>query len=193
MAVEWRLPDATSVVSGPTAPVATPAELAAYVGAPAIAEPQSALLAEMVQAAEERVVGLTGLTGRFFRQATLRAAFDASVYDGRLFRLPGGVVVLGSLVVRMLGADGQPAGTAPVVGAVRLCAGRQMVALSFTPGAGLVMEAVYRVGGQDVPAAVKQAVLRVGAWMYAERTPSMKAMSLDWKALAALVQPWRRL
>ena len=188
----FRLPDSVAVVHAPTDPVATPQELAAYLGDAGLATAQEALLTDMVAAAEERVVGVTGITGRCFRPTTLRAVFDAGAPDDRPFRIVGGAPN-DEPVLRMVGSDGQPDGTAPSLEWMRLLEGRWVFKPAFESGPGLRMEASYTVGDGTVPAVVKQAVLKVGAWMYRDRDPTKRAMPLDWDDLGSLLRPWKKV
>lgn len=193
MAGVAKYPDSLETTVAPADPIATPAELATYLGAPGIASDAAtaALLADMIEAASVRVVGQNGMVGRWFRAVQLKATYDAgSTYDR--FMVPGGNVTEGPQV-RLVEQDGTTSSDDLTVSEHRLVNGRWTFAADYASGPGRRVEATYSVGGVPVPAPVKQAVLRVAGWLYRSRDPADRAEALDWDGLRDLVAPWRGL
>ena len=186
------LPTSTSgvLVEG-AEPIATLAEAAAFVGSPGADtdEVQAGVLTDMLESASRTVEGEDGLTGQWFRRATVTATYAAWRFGAADYMQPGGVAT-GAATAALVPRQALPPavqGSKPVdYGNVALTHSLVNVP-TFTPpdGAPTVLTLTYPVGG-TVPAVAKQAVLQVVASLWVQRSQSGDG-SVDWSALGRLL------
>ena len=179
-----------------TDPLASLAEASAYLGRVAAeADAQSAVLADMLEAATQSVEGVRGLTGQWFREADVRGWWsDFVIGEAAEYVLVGGPPT-GDVTASLTTMAGRVIGEVNDAASVRQQGGyaRALVTVpqfDLRPGEVAQLSLAWRTGGPPVnaPQVVKQAVLRLTAHLWHNRDPAVDS-KLDWDDLARLVAP----
>ena len=193
-----RAVETTGVVSTGAGALVTTAEAGAYCDVDPTDSARSDLLMDMVEAATQRIEGIHGICGQWFRRTNVTARFPLSRAGMTLdYELLGGKpatepqATVGASVGHgtlpsvtshgtRVGSDGRTV--------MRVETGA--VPADADEDERFELRIAYAVGQlSDAPAVVKQAVLRLTAHLWQNRDPAVDA-KLDWDDLTRLLAPF---
>ena len=188
----------TGIVSTGAGSLVTTAEAGAYCDVDPTDSARSDLLMDMAEAATQRIEGVHGICGQWFRRTTVTARFplsrsaatlDYELLGGRPTSEPQASVVasVGHGTLPTVTSHGTRVGTD---GRTTLRAETGDAPADADEDERYELVVAYSVGTLgDYPAVVKQAVLRLTAHLWQNRDPAMDA-KLDWDDLGRLLAPF---
>ena len=183
-------PARLDIVTPPAGDLVTLAEAAAHANVPA----DDPALPGKLAVASERIEGPNGFLGKYLRRTTLKAVSpDAEGYLSAgpwYLRLPGGTVDRDNAVANIVSPTAPVPSVTVTAKVLWLQAGWYARIDSFVSQDSRI-EVTYRVGGEEVPAPVKEAVMKLTAHLMSDRGlgPDMGSKAA-WADVPALVAPY---